>query len=147
MSHSFTCSIFHMVFATKGRRPMIPPAWKSEIRRYMAGILRNHRSRLITAGGMPDHLHVLASLHAQLCVSEAVRVLKANTSRWLSRQKGVHRFAWQEGYAGFSVSRSQVERVRTYINHQEQHHRRRSFEEEIRQLLEDHDMKSLEGWE
>ena len=146
MSHSYTCLLYHLVFSTEGRLPLIPPKLIPEIRRYTSGILKNHRGRLIRAGGMPDHLHVLASLHTQMSVSKGVQLIKANTSRWLSEEKGLRPFAWQEGYGAFTVSRSQLDRVCRYIDRQEEHHRKQSFEDELHGLFEAHEMRYPDDW-
>ncbi len=146
MSHSYTCLLYHFAFGTEGRLRLIPQSLIPEIRRYTAGILRKHRGRLITAGGIPDHLHFLASLHADISVAKAAQLMKSNTSRWLSRDKGLRPFAWQEGYGAFTVSRSQVDRVRRYIDRQEEHHRKQTFDEELRELFEAHEMRYPDDW-
>ncbi len=146
MSHSYTCLLYHFVFATEGRLPLVPVGWIPEVRRFTRGILENHNSKLIAANGTADHLHILASLHASLSVSKGVQVIKSNTSRWLAQEKGLRPFAWQEGYGGFTVSRSQRDRVRRYIDGQKEHHLRRTFEAEIRALFDVHDMRFPNDW-
>ena len=136
-------------FCLRNRRP---PTLNSarldsrDPRRYTAGILRNHRSSLITADGAADHLHVLASLHPGISVSKGVQLIKSNSSRWLSKEKGLHPFAWQESYGAFTVSRSQKTRVQRYIDRQEEHHRKRTFDEELLRLFEAHGLKLPEDW-
>ena len=137
MASTLTNILVHFVFSTKDRTPTIPEELREELYSYIGGILRNERGRLIAIGGMPDHVHLLVRLHPDLAVSEAIRKIKANSSRWLN-QKARRRFAWQTGYGAFSVSESQVKVVERYIASQEEHHRKRSFQEEYLELLKKH---------
>ena len=141
MSHSFTSLFYPIVFATEMRLPMLTRGLIPKVRRYIAGIVAHHRGRLITANGDRDHLHCLTSLHQSMSVADAARIIKSNSSPWLSKQAGLKTFSWQDGYAGFTVSRSQVERVRRYIDQQEEHHRKRSFRDELRALFEAHGLE------
>ena len=133
MAHKFPNILVHCVFSTKGRRNLIPETKIPHLRQYINGIGRNHRIQMLSVGGTPNHIHVLVSLPSDISVSDALRVLKANSSRWL-REQGID-FAWQEGYGAFSVSASQKEVVQKYIESQAEHHRRRSFEDEFVGLL------------
>ena len=139
MPQSLSSLIFHFVFSTKHRRPRICRDIQPKLHQFIAGILRSKQSSLLVAGGMPDHLHLLVSLDRQISVSEALREIKSNSSRWIHESfPRLSRFAWQNGYAAFSVSCSQIQCVRDYINNQERHHRKRSFQEELLWLLELH---------
>jgi REP element-mobilizing transposase RayT len=133
MAHKYPNLLVHCVFSTKGRRNLIPETKVSHLRQYICGIGRNHRIQGALVGGTPNHIHVLVSLPSDISVSDALRVLKANSSRWL-REQGID-FAWQEGYGAFSVSASQKEVVQKYVEKQPEHHRRRSFEDEFVGLL------------
>jgi REP element-mobilizing transposase RayT len=102
MSHSLCRAIFHVVFSTKERRNLIP---RDEIDRtwaYIAGIGRNHGLQVHVMDGTQNHLHVLFELRPEVCLSDAVRTLKANSSRWL--RESVATFRWQEGYSAFSLA-------------------------------------------
>ncbi|HYL95458.1 MAG TPA: IS200/IS605 family transposase [Terriglobales bacterium] len=133
MSHSYPNVLVHCVFSTRERRPLIPADIQPKLWRYMSGIARGHNINLLQCGGTSNHLHVLLVLPSDMPLSKAVQVLKANSSRWLG-EHGIN-FSWQEGYAAFSVSASQLSVVREYIQNQHAHHQRRNFEEEFITLL------------
>jgi REP element-mobilizing transposase RayT len=107
---------------------MLPRLWK-----YFAGIGRNHGIPVLAAGGISNHSHLLIALPPDVSAAKAIQVLKANSSRWL-HEHGLQ-FAWQEGYGAFSVSSSNRDAVRAYIEHQVEHHRTRSYESEFEALL------------
>jgi REP element-mobilizing transposase RayT len=130
MAHTYASNFIHCIFSTKDRRPLIPPARKTELYAYMGGIARGEGFSLIAAGGTDNHIHLLFELPASTSLARAVQKLKGGSSRWMG--KG---FAWQEGYGAFSVSPSQIEVVQEYIRNQEKHHRKRSFEQEFVALL------------
>ena len=133
MPHSYCNNLLHVVFSTRERKPTIPAALLAELWTVLAGIGRNHRLTMIKVGGMTDHVHILFSLPADVTLAHAVQVLKANSSRWLHER--VLQFAWQQGYAAFSVSASGVGAVMEFIENQPEHHKRRSFESELLALL------------
>ena len=99
---------------------------------------QDNRGTLLTAGGMPNHVQLLAKLSPTIAVSDMLRLIKTNSSKWLRDRGDVRYFEWQEGYAAFSVSESRVDSVRNYIQHQMEHHRRRPFKEEYLQLFRKH---------
>jgi REP element-mobilizing transposase RayT len=141
MSHSFVLLVSHIIFSTKNRRPMLKAEIRDELYAYTGGLLRSEKC-LLKAGGIPDHVHLLAQLNATLPVATCVQKIKTNTSRWLKRRFRTHcKFAWQEGYAAFSVSPSQIPKVKAYIENQEEHHRKKSFREELRDLLKAHKLE------
>jgi putative transposase len=117
------------VFSTKQRMQLIPRPSQSRLWNYLAGIAQNHAIQPIAIGGTENHVHMLLRLPPELAICDAVRTLKANSSR-LMRESSQF-FAWQDGYGAFTVSPSQVGRVKQYIANQAQHHARRSFEEEF----------------
>ncbi len=131
MGHTYTSTLFHVVFSSKERRPAI--AEPAKLWAYVAGVARNLHYEPLAIGGTENHVHVLVRLPADVSVSEATQKLKSNSSRWL-RKAGPWP-GWQEGYGAFSVSPSNVDAVRRYIQNQAEHHRRRSFEEEFLVLL------------
>ena len=137
MPSTYTSLHYHFVFGTKNREPMITPAIREKLYRYVGGVLARHRGVLIEIGGMPDHVHILAGLPASLSVSQAMKAVKGAASRWVSEELG-EVFGWQPGYAAFTVSESQMPRVRRYIQRQPEHHRNLSFHDEVRRLLERH---------
>ena len=106
---------------------------------YLGGILRELNCKALAVGGTADHVHLLASLSPTISVAEAVRVVKANSSKWIRRASSEHRlFAWQAGYAAFSVSASSARAVMQYIQNQERHHREVSFQHELLAYLKKH---------
>jgi putative transposase len=101
MAHSYVCVYAHVVFSTKDRRPLIPEDKTRLLWKDLAGIARNYDMKALAIGGMPDPVHILLSLAAEISISKAVNVLKSNSSKWMRAQS--RQFAWQEGYAAFSV--------------------------------------------
>ncbi len=134
MPHSYIVSIFHIVFTTKQRTHLIPPDHQPRLWNYLAGIARNHGMHVLAVGGTANHVHLLIILPAETALADAVRTLKANSSRWMRETSPS--FAWQQGYGAFSVSPSQLERVTRYIANQPAHHRTRSFEQEFLAMLQ-----------
>ena len=134
MAHSYVSSVFHIVFSTKERMQRIRPEHQPRLWNYLAGIGRNHGMQVLAVGGMENHVHMLVVLPSDMALSDAVRTLKANSSRWVRETDRL--FAWQQGYGAFSVSPSQLERVKRYIANQPQHHRTYSFEQEFLAMLQ-----------
>ena len=134
MPHSYVSSIFHVVFSTKHRRQLIPAPDQARLWNYLAGIARNHDIQMLAVGGTEDHVHVLLAIPADTALADAVRTLKANSSRLMRGTSSS--FSWQDGYGAFSVSPSQLDRVKRYIANQAAHHARRSYEEEFLAMLE-----------
>lgn len=123
-----------MVFATKERAPLITHDLRPRLHGYLGGVVRGLDGVALEINGVADHVHILARLRPTISLSEFMSKLKSNSSGWAKRQtKG--RFGWQSRFAAFTVSESQVERVRRYIRNQETHHRRQSFEDEFRAIL------------
>ena len=141
MPHTYTHLLIHIVFATKGRERIISADMRPLLYSYIGGIIRELKGALIAINGMEDHIHLLISMHPTLSISELVRVVKANSSKW-TKEKWPQQaqFAWQEGYGAFSVSESAAKDVALYIANQEEHHRRRSFQDEFIALLRKHNI-------
>ncbi|MFP3937812.1 MAG: IS200/IS605 family transposase [Phycisphaerae bacterium] len=136
---SYTNLTYHVVFSTKQRRPILTADVSERVFEYLGGIVRKLDAKLLRAGGADDHVHLALSGPATLSVAELVRKIKANTSRWMHQKLPDQRnFAWQDGYAAFSVSASALDRVLDYIASQREHHRRMTFEEELKALLDKH---------
>jgi putative transposase len=128
--------LYHLVFSTKERRALIDPALKPQLREYVRGILREQKGELLELDGVADHVHLLVRLHPALALADALRLMKANSSKWINEtSRQAPRFAWQEGYAAFTVSQSPMLRVLKYIRGQESHHRRIDFRSELVKLL------------
>ena len=139
MAHTFTSILVHVVFSTSGRSPLLADDLRPEMHAYLGGILRRLEAVPIIVGGTADHVHLLVRLSADLAVADCLRVVKTNSSRWVKARWPKRRaFAWQGGYGAFSVSESRRSAVIRYIQQQEQHHRRISFQEEFLKLLTSH---------
>lgn len=130
MPHTYAANFIHCVFSTKDRRSLIPAARTTELYAYLGGIARSEGFALTAAGGTANHIHLLFVLPASYSLAHVVQKLKGSSCRWMGKS-----FSWQEGYGAFSVSPSQVPVVQRYIQNQEEHHRKRNFEEEFVALL------------
>lgn len=139
MPHSFSSLLVHAVFSTKDRIRYIDDELRSNLFPYIGGILRGIGATARIVNGTEDHVHMLVGVPADVSVSECMRVVKANSSRWVHERTPRHRgFAWQTGYGAFAVSASNEKAVVDYIRRQEEHHRRISFQEEFVALLRKH---------
>jgi REP element-mobilizing transposase RayT len=143
---SFARLTYHVVFGTKFRRKSIHEDFKETLYQYIGGIIKNRKGVLIQIGGIEDHVHLLLGLPPNLTVSDAIRDVKANTSKWINekrefRKTASDKFEWQIGFGAFTVSYSHTETIRNYILGQEEHHRHKSFQEEYIELLKKHDIK------
>jgi len=139
MAHTYTDLLTHAVFSTSERRSFLSEPIRPDVYAYIGGILRELHATPIAIGGTSDHVHILACLPGELAVSDCMRVVKANSSRWL-REKWPDRrtFSWQRGYGAFSVSESNRRAVIGYIQDQARHHQRNSFRDEFLALLKNH---------
>jgi len=136
---SYTCLLYHIVFATKERRPWIGDALMPQMVKYVGGIIRDLGGAMVEAGGVEDHLHIAASLTPTKSLAEFLREIKAGSSAWVHRdQPGMREFAWQEGYSAFAVSQSIMPKVVDYIRRQKEHHAKMSFVDELALLLKRH---------
>ena len=131
--HKYPNILVHGVFSTKERQNLIPTEMLPTLWKYFSGIARNHGISLLAAGGTQNHCHLLIVLPSDMTFAKAIQVLKANSSRWI-REHGIA-FAWQEGYGAFSVSSSNKAAVINYIEHQEKHHRTRTYESEFEAMI------------
>ena len=136
MSHTYAQNHLHVVFSTKERLKLIEKPMQPRLWSYMAGIARSHDFLVIANGGMEDHVHLLLQIPPALALAKAVALLKANASKWMNEHG--RRFSWQEGYGVFSVSASNLDAVVRYIDNQERHHRKMTFEDEFIGLLKRH---------
>ncbi len=139
MPSAYTQNFYHLVFSTQHRQPLITLDLESRLFPFIGGILRDLRCQLLAINGMPDHIHLLIRYRADLSHSDMVRHIKARSSKWINEQNpsSVH-FSWQEGYGGFTVSKSAVPDIETYITRQKEHHQRQDFKTEFLELLRRH---------
>ena len=139
MGHSYVSSLYHCVFSTKERRRTIAPAIQEPLWKYLGGIARQHDMKVLIAGGVEDHVHLLLSLNSTTSIAKAIQLLKGGSSKWVHDKCSDRRgFEWQEGYGAFSIGVSQVEGTIAYIRDQSEHHQMKTFEEEFVAFLERH---------
>lgn len=125
----------HLVFSTKARLPMIAGEWRDRLHAYLGGIVKGLGGVPLAIGGTEDHVHVLVGLNSSHRLDYFMRDLKADSSEWVHKEIGKRTFSWQKGYGAFSVSPLNIEAVKRYVINQEQHHRRKTFQEEYVELL------------
>jgi putative transposase len=133
---TYTSIHFHVVFSTKERRPQIADPWRSRLHEYLGGTINAMGGQIRQVGGVADHVHLLMGLKATHCLADVMRELKRQSSIWAHEQIGCKAFQWQEGYAAFTVSADNQDAVIRYIANQEEHHRKRSFREELVAMLQ-----------
>lgn len=139
MSHTFINSLHHCVFSTKERRPLITPELQPRLFQYMGGIARENKIKLLAAGGVADHVHILISMPSTISISKAIQPIKGCSSKWIHETFLEHRsFEWQEGYGAFSIGIGDVERTVNYINNQAGHHGKMDFKAEFHAFLKKH---------
>jgi REP element-mobilizing transposase RayT len=139
---SYVCSYSHCVFSTKDRRPFINAQLRERLWPFLGGIAREHKMMAISVGGVQDHAHLLLSLPATMPIAKAMQLIKGGSSKWVHENFPEQRlFAWQVKYGAFSVSVSQVDKLIKYIENQEPHHRKMTFQEEFIALLKKHNIE------
>lgn len=135
MSSTHLSLHYHIVFGTKNQEPFIARKWRQRFHSQLGGIIRTLAGVPESIGGVADHVHLLVGLRATHTLAEVLRELKSVSSGWVHDKIRDRSFRWQEGYGAFTVSASHVERVRKYIERQEDHHRAKTFREEYITLL------------
>ena len=146
MANTYTQLIYHLVFSTKNRDLLIHETLRENLYQYMGGIARKTGGKLIQIGGMPDHVHMVVQLNTTPSLADVVKTIKAKSSKWLNGQTDFPgKFAWQTGFGAFTVSASQLPTVVKYVQNQFEHHREKSFKEDV-SLLEKHNIKYEEKY-
>lgn len=148
MPQSLAKILLHVVFSTKERRPLLRDrAVRAEMHRYIGGILGERDCPSIIVGGVEDHVHLLCVLSRTCAPADMVKEVKRSSSAWIkTRGPDYADFAWQAGYGIFSIGHSQIEEVRRYIAGQEEHHRKLTFQDEFRRLLERYEVTLDEAY-
>lgn len=137
MANIYSQIYIQIVFAVKGCENLISPLRKDELYKYITGIVSSYNQKLIAINGMPDHVHILIGLKPDMALSELVKHIKANSSRFINEQRWIAgKFEWQKGFGAFSYSHSQLTNVINYINKQEEHHSKKTFRQEYTEFLE-----------
>lgn len=136
MAQSLAKVYLHLIFSTKNREPLLAEEWRDELFNVLGGTANNLGCQSIIVGGVEEHVHMLFQLGRTITIADAVGKIKSTSSAWVNQTRGLPSpFHWQNGYAVFSVSQSSVESVREYIHNQPEHHKKQSFQDEVRQWL------------
>jgi putative transposase len=150
MAGTYSQLYIQVVFAVKGRDNIIVKPWRDELFKYMSGIITQKGHKAIIVNGMPDHVHAFIGLRPSMAISDLVRDIKNNSSKFVNTRRFVKGFQWQEGYGAFSYSHSQIQNVYNYVLNQENHHRRKTFRQEYLDFLKkfelEFDEKYLFEW-
>ncbi|WP_117880615.1 IS200/IS605 family transposase [Aureibaculum luteum] len=141
MANTYTQIYFHIVFAVKGRNNIILSKWKDELYKYISGIISNKNQKLFTINGMPNHIHLLIGTKPNCNLSDLIRDIKSNSSKWINEKQFINgKFEWQTGFGAFSIGQSQLPKIINYIKKQEEHHRTKTFKEEYINFLNAYDI-------
>ncbi len=138
MAGTFHQIYIQIVFGVRNRDRIIPQSKKTTLHKYITGVVQNKKCKMICINSVPDHLHFLMGLHPTICISNLVKDIKLATSDLIKKEKWlVGKFYWQAGFGAFSYTRSDIDKVCSYINDQEEHHKRITFKEEYEALLKE----------
>lgn len=137
MPGTFSQIYIQIVFAVKFRKPLLKKEWRDELFKYIVGIIKAKEQKPIIVNGVEDHIHIFVGLRPSIPISDLVRDVKNNSTNFINdRRLTSEKFSWQEGYGAFSYGHSQIQNVYEYILKQEEHHMKRDFKEEYRELME-----------
>ncbi len=139
MANTYSALYYHFVFSTKNRAGLLKPDIKQRVWAYIGGVARAHKMTALQVGGIEDHIHALIIAPMTLSPSQIAQYLKGDSSKWIHEEfPELRKFAWQDGYGVFTVSRSNLQNVISYIQNQSEHHRRKTFQEEYLEFLQIH---------
>lgn len=142
MANTYTQIYLHLVFAVKNRESLINSKWKDELYKYMTGIIQNNGHKLIAINGTANHIHIAIGYKPTQLLPDLLQDIKGSSSKWINENKFVNgKFNWQSGYGAFSFSHSHMDKVISYIQNQEIHHKTNSFKDEYIQLLEKYNIQ------
>jgi REP element-mobilizing transposase RayT len=140
MSQSLSKIYLHCIFSTKYRQHFIKETIRQDLYAYIVGILSHHHSYVEEIGAYSDHIHILCTLPRTITLADLMSKVKASLSKWFKKQ-GIENFSWQNGYAAFSVSESVVQIIKKYIQNQDKHHKKTTFQDEYREFLKDYSVE------
>ena len=136
MAGTYSQIYIQVIFAVKGRQNLINKQWQTELHKYISGIITAKGHKSIIVNGVADHIHCFIGLKPMMPISDLVRDVKNNSSKFINEKNFVKgKFQWQEGYGAFSYSHSQIENVYNYILHHEEHHKKQTSKEEYVEFL------------
>lgn len=137
MANTYTQIHLQIVFAVQNRASLILPTWKDELYKYITGIVQHNDHKMIIVNGMPDHLHLVIGMRPVQALSDLLKHIKGDSSKWINEKGFVKgKFQWQEGFGAFSYAKSQLPAVINYVQNQEIHHQKKTFIEEYKEFLE-----------
>ena len=150
MANTYTCLHYHVLFSTKNRERWLVPEIEQCVWRFIGGIARAHRMTALQVGGVEDHIHALVTAPPTIAPCQIAQFLKGDSSKWIHEEFSTLRnFGWQDGYAAFTVSKSNIPQLIKYIQNQRAHHRKKTFQEEYLEFLRangiDYDERYLWG--
>ncbi len=132
MSHTFSNLLFHVVWSTKNREPLIKKEIKPRLNSYLRSVIESEGAKLLFINGVEDHVHLLLAMPLNMLIPDLIEKIKPISTKWLNKTfPEIKGFKWQEGYGAFSVGKSNLQEVIKYIENQEEHHKKISFEEEF----------------
>ncbi len=136
MANTFTQLYIQFVFAVQNRISLIQPSWEDELYKYITGIIKNNKHKLIAINGVQNHVHIFVGYKPHQLIPDLLQDIKGSSSKWINKKGFVRgKFSWQEGYAAFSYSHSQIKAVARYVENQKQHHKKKTFQEEYTAFL------------
>ncbi|MBU1298070.1 MAG: IS200/IS605 family transposase, partial [Bacteroidetes bacterium] len=136
MPSTYTQIYIHTVFTVQNRMCLIHKSWKDELYKYITGIVKANKHKLIAINGMPDHLHILIGMKPHQSLSDLMQDIKGSSSKWINEKKFLKtKFQWQQGYGAFSYSHSHLNKIIKHIQDQEIHHKKKTFKEELKRIL------------
>jgi REP-associated tyrosine transposase len=136
MANTYTSLHYHVIFSTKNREPWLVPAIEQRVWEYIGGIARKHKMTALQVGGVDDHIHALVTAPPTIAPFQIAQFLKGDSSKWIHQEfPSLTQFNWQDGYGAFTVSKSNIPEVVSYIQNQREHHRKRTFQEEYLEFL------------
>ena len=147
MANTYSQIYIQIVFSVKFRQNLIDESWEEKLYKYISGIIKGKGHKPIIVNGMPDHVHIFVGLKPSISISELVRDIKNNSSKYVNEQNLCSgKFQWQNGFGAFSYSKSHIDRVYRYIENQKEHHKKSTFKAEYYQLLQEHQINFEEKY-
>jgi REP element-mobilizing transposase RayT len=147
MPQSLSLVVIHVIFSTKDRIAFIDPQTRTKLHGYLATVARNADCECYRVGGVADHVHLAIRLPRTLTIADLIEQLKTSSSKWMKTQwPDLASFSWQRGYACFSVGPSDLDSLCHYIDNQEEHHRVRTFQDELRVFLKKYGVEFNEAY-
>ncbi len=147
MANTFTQIHIHTVFSVQNRMSLINKSWQERLYKYIISIIQKHGHKVLAIGGIPDHIHILFGFRPTQALSNLIQEVKRDSSEWINKERlTMGRFSWQEGYGAFSYSKSNIAQVINYIVTQEEHHKKKTFLEEYKKILNDFDLEYNERY-